>query len=76
MSEMSVWGGPLVTCAKPSCLKRVNSELEYVCGGIHGGGSHGCGLLFCGRHLGVHDLPDKRIVICCEDCAAKLRSPS
>lgn len=38
------------TCDEPGCLAEIDRGLDYVCGGMHDGGDHGCGKYFCGQH--------------------------
>jgi hypothetical protein len=42
------YGVPSI-CDHPDCSEEIDRGLSYVCGG--GGGEHGCGLYFCGKHL-------------------------
>lgn len=37
-------------CDHPSCKKKIDRGLSYVCGGEPHGGEHGCGLYFCEEH--------------------------
>jgi hypothetical protein len=39
-------------CDHPQCREEIDRGLSYVCGGEPYGGEHGCGLYFCGKHLG------------------------
>lgn len=39
------------TCDEPGCDAPIDRGLSYVCGGMHGGGEHGCGRYFCSGHL-------------------------
>lgn len=39
-------------CDHPGCSKEIDRGLSYVCGGEPCGGDNGCGLYFCGDHLG------------------------
>lgn len=39
-------------CDHPGCGRRIDRGLSYVCGADVYGGEHGCGLFFCGEHLG------------------------
>lgn len=38
-------------CDHPDCNEEINRGLSYVCGGEPYGGSEGCGLYFCYKHL-------------------------
>jgi hypothetical protein len=52
--ERGRWVGYEVpaTCDHPKCNAVINRGLAYVCGGEPFGGEFGCGLHFCGAHLG------------------------
>lgn len=63
--------GVPATCDHPGCGKEIDRGLGYVCGGEPYGGEHGCGLFFCGDHLGFTDDPDWAGQAC-EKCAAGL----
>jgi len=39
------------TCDEPGCDAKIDRGLSYVCGSMHGGGTHGCGRYFCTAHL-------------------------
>jgi hypothetical protein len=39
-------------CDHPNCTAKIDRGLSYVCGGDPYGGSHGCGLYFCEKHMG------------------------
>lgn len=39
------------TCDQPGCHEQIDRGLSYACGDMHGGGDHGCGRYFCGKHL-------------------------
>lgn len=39
-------------CDEPGCAEAIDRGLSFVCGGMHGGDTHGCGEYFCGKHLG------------------------
>jgi len=49
--------GVPATCDFPGCGASIDRGLAYLCGGQ---GDGGCGLFFCGSHLGDDDL--------CEQC--------
>lgn len=38
------------TCDKDGCEAKIDRGLDYVCGGMHDGGEHGCGGYFCDEH--------------------------
>lgn len=40
-------------CDHPQCVEKIDRGLSFVCGGEPYGGEKGCGLYFCGKHLGV-----------------------
>lgn len=44
------YGVPAV-CDLPGCKTKIDRGLSYVCGGDICGGSTGCGLFFCPKHL-------------------------
>lgn len=44
--------GVPATCDHPGCGEVIDRGLSYVCGGQPYGGDHGCGLFFCGKHIG------------------------
>ena len=39
-------------CDHPECTEQIDRGLGFVCGGQPFGGEYGCGLYFCGEHLG------------------------
>lgn len=43
--------GVPATCDHPGCGAEIDRGLSSVCGGMHEGGEHGCGLYFCQDHL-------------------------
>ncbi|SHU64691.1 Uncharacterised protein [Mycobacteroides abscessus subsp. abscessus] len=47
-------------CDHPGCDKAIDRGFDYVCGGDAYGGDHGCGLFFCGEHLGFACSDDER----------------
>jgi hypothetical protein len=55
-------------CDQPECTEEIDRGLSYVCGG-EPGGEHGCGLYFCGSHLGYTELEDGKTVQLCDRCA-------
>lgn len=61
--------GVPATCDHPSCNKRIDRGLSYVCGGEPYGGDHGCGLFFCGKHLTAEDRGEDCPQLCAR-CAA------
>ena len=54
--------GVPATCDFPGCGASIDRGLAYLCGGQ---GDGGCGLFFCGSHLGDDDL--------CEQCRPGMR---
>lgn len=40
-------------CDHPGCSAEIDRGLSYVCGGQPYGGERGCGLFFCGDHMGA-----------------------
>lgn len=62
------YGVPAV-CDHPDCNEEINRGLSYVCGGDAYGGSRGCGLYFCEKHLIQHfKLPQL-----CERCSPRVK---
>lgn len=45
------YGVPAV-CDHPDCNEKIDRGLGHVCGGNPYGEPDGCGLFFCGKHLG------------------------
>lgn len=45
-------------CDHPECDNEIDRGFSYVCGGDFYGGEHGCGLFFCGIHLGYSYTED------------------
>jgi hypothetical protein len=43
-------------CDHPRCREQIDRGLSHVCGGEPYGGEKGCGLYFCGVHLGSDSL--------------------
>lgn len=63
--------GVPATCDHPGCGARIDRGLGYVCGHDPYGGEHGCGLYFCGQHLGYTydaDGEDTPMPERCERC--------
>ena len=56
------------TCAKDGCGAAIDHGLSYVCGGMHEGGTHGCGRYFCSVHLAYYpvDANDDNEQLCAE----------
>jgi hypothetical protein len=54
-------------CDESGCKAEIDRGLSYVCGGMHGGGDHGCGRYFCSEHLVYHDPPPTML---CPECSA------
>lgn len=53
------------------CPERIDRGLSYVCGGMHGGSTWGCGRYFCEFHLTIIDVEgEDRPVQVCRQCAA------
>ena len=48
------YGVPSI-CDHPGCGARIDRGLGYVCGAEPYGGTKGCGLFFCGKHLSAWD---------------------
>jgi hypothetical protein len=46
-------------CDFPDCEVKIDRGLSYVCGGEPYGGDRGCGLYFCGEHLGADGFCDR-----------------
>ncbi len=57
--ERDVGYGVPAMCDYPSCDAEIDRGLAYVCGYEPHGGDRGCGLFFCGEHLGVDSLCDR-----------------
>lgn len=64
------YGVPSI-CDYPGCDERIDRGLGYVCGGEPYGGESGCGLFFCGEHLGYDVESDDSPQLCerCQDGA-------
>jgi hypothetical protein len=57
--------GVEATCDEPGCGSEIHRGLDYVCGGMHGGGDHGCGRYFCSKHLPwVCGAGDEHFALC------------
>lgn len=58
------------TCDDPDCEEKIDRGLAYVCGDMHDGDEHSCGMYFCYSHLymGV-GLPNQM----CGPCADRYR---
>lgn len=65
-SRFAGYGVPC-QCEHPDCKARIDRGLAHVCGDDPGGGEHGCGLYFCGKHLLVGTGRGQL----CERCAAR-----
>lgn len=68
--QRDVGYGVPCTCEHPGCIEEIDRGLSYVCGGMHDGGEHGCGLYFCEKHLQYHpiDVAEDEYVQLCEAC--------
>lgn len=56
-------------CEHPDCKAKIHRGLACVCGNEPGGGEHGCGLYFCGKHLYVSARGQL-----CERCARRRKA--
>lgn len=56
------------TCDHTDCSKDIDRGLAFVCGGMHGGDTWGCGMYFCCAHLYMIQVPDGTIVQLCSKC--------
>lgn len=61
-------------CDHPGCNAKIDRGLSHVCCEQQPyGGEHGCGLYFCGKHLGFYceatDELEDAFGPCCERCA-------
>lgn len=54
--------GVPATCDYPDCGVEIDRGLSYVCGNEPYGGDYGCGLFFCGNHLGYKVRTDAGLV--------------
>lgn len=54
-------------CDHPTCKKRIDRGMAYLCGGHHMSQDRGCGLFFCCEHLDVENL--------CERCRGRRPKP-
>jgi hypothetical protein len=59
-------------CDFPGCGAIIDRGLSHVCGGEPYGGTRGCGLYFCEKHLS-HYSPDFKTQLC-QRCARHLQS--
>ena len=59
-------------CDHPSCNKKINRGLGYVCGGEPYGGERGCGLFFCDKHL---NYGSKKLPQLCDKCFPRTKKP-
>lgn len=57
------YGVPAI-CDHPKCGVSIDRGLSYVCGGQPYGGEDGCGLFFCGDHLGYSESEDVTSPLC------------
>lgn len=64
------YGVPAV-CDHPECNEKIVRGLSYVCGSEPYGGTRGCGLYFCSRHLSVSPKLD----LLCEKCYPRVKKP-
>lgn len=46
-------------CDHSDCNERIDRGLSHVCGDAPYGGEDGCGLYFCGQHLGAGQLCER-----------------
>lgn len=60
--------GVPATCDRPKCGAAIDRGLAYVCGSQPYGGERGCGLYFCGEHLGWPKKDGDRYVYVCGRC--------
>ena len=60
-------------CDHPDCNEEIDRGLSFVCGGEPYGGSEGCGLYFCRKHLDC-DINESESVMpqLCERCIKNL----
>jgi hypothetical protein len=58
-------------CDHPGCYEEIDRGLAYVCGGEPYGGSRGCGLYFCDKHL----FMSAKLPTLCERCLPRRRKP-
>lgn len=62
------YGVPAI-CDFPSCRKKIDRGLAFVCGGEPYGGEMGCGLFFCEKHRAYYDLESDEVSPqLCERC--------
>ena len=56
-------------CDESKCDKKIDRGLSFVCGGMHGGDTYGCGKYFCEEHLHGWSPKDcDGFVWLCKDC--------
>ncbi|WP_194838878.1 hypothetical protein [Nocardia sp. XZ_19_369] len=55
-------------CDHPGCSAEIDRGLGHVCGSEPYGGEEGCGLYFCGSHLGYGET-DARLCQQCQQCS-------
>lgn len=58
--------GVRAECDHGGCTEIIDRGLGHVCGGLHDGGQHGCGLYFCREHLGVEMRGEATVTLCVE----------
>jgi hypothetical protein len=63
------WDG---ICHAEDCNEEIDHGLSYVCGGMHEGGTLGCGYYFCQKHLTVAKDETGVFVSVCFGCYAEL----
>lgn len=56
-------------CDHPDCNEKIDRGLSYVCANEEPRGGDGCGLYFCGKHLGYGSEDNDNLRNCCERCA-------
>lgn len=67
--QRDVGYGVPCTCEHPDCNEQIDRGLAHVCGDMHDGGDHGCGLYFCESHLEYVER-DGQGVRLCNACAS------
>jgi hypothetical protein len=56
-------------CDEPGCNEDIDRGLSFVCGGMHGGDTYGCGKYFCYTHLHFWSIKGcDEIVSLCSEC--------
>lgn len=62
-------------CDQDACDAVIDRGVYYVCGGMHDGDEHGCGLYFCDEHLAYYcdddDAEDPETVEMCAKCGER-----